>query len=430
MPFIGNIWYPVNGSLPAEYLVEWENNARVLDSTIRNIPKTKVQHKALSGYIQNAPVAYEDRTYQIVTTAESDFNQIRIGIRNNLAVSRTISSVTACANETNSGTPSNTLIPLTFGGSTTATLPPRNSENVPSILYSDWVNIESVPRSDSGTLPLVLIRVYIDSGEHTQYGNTSTPNGDWLTGAGLVAGRMWDIGSSVGDQTLNQSGSLTDPNWGCPAIDIQFKTKTQSVNVVAVGDSITNGDSSGGDNMESPVHFACTGISTPERPVTYQNRGFSAQVTDKFEKRIDSLLPDLDASILVYSSFSPNDVSLAPADDASRIQAIEDMKPNVISAIMDARSSGVKLILTTGLPFLWSTAVDNARKDFNLWVKSLENKYDIFVADFDALLSDGATPATIQDIYTIDDLHPNTLGYQTMGTELGGTINSMLNWLV
>ncbi len=406
------------------------DNAEMMNTEFINLqPKTNLQYRSFSGYVQNAPEAYSNRTYQIITTSESHFNKVRLVFKNVSELPVEYSGVSLCANTSNTGVPSSTLIPVTLDGSSSIALKPRVSSTIASHTYSDWINVESVSRSDSGTLPLLLTRCFLPSGVMTQYGGTSQPDGGWDDGTGVSNGRVFNIGSSSGDKTQSQTNISSSLSWGCPSVDFEFKTKTQSVNVMAVGDSITNGDSSGGDRVESPVHIACSSISSLDRGVQSRNEGFSSQPTNNFEDKLFGVInsesvPD----ILVYSSFSPNDVSLVGATDQDRIGAIEAMKPNVISAIAMCRSQGIKIVLSSGLPYVWNTAVDNARKSFNTWVESLTDGIDVFFVDFDSVGSDGETPSRYKPSYSVDTLHPSTLCYQEMGGVLAVVLNSIIKW--
>jgi len=95
------------------------------------------------------------------------------------------------------------------------------------------------------------------------------------------------------------------------------------------------------------------------------------------------------------------------------------MKDRVLAVIQETRARGIKLILANALPYAWSLPVDDARKDYNLWLEGqvgVEGHAE--VADYDILLSDGESPAALKAEYTYDDLHPNIDGQKLLATAI------------
>ena len=75
---------------------------------------------------------------------------------------------------------------------------------------------------------------------------------------------------------------------------------------------------------------------------------------------------------------------------------VDGMRWRVSQFIDVCRAAQIIPVLWTGLPALkgWNAASDNRRKAFNAELLSLYGKVAV-VTDFDAVLSDGASPAAI-----------------------------------
>jgi len=376
----------------------------------------RVGTNSISGYIESTnQTGFWDRTYQTIMSVPTHVTQVRV-IYRNLSPNPVVISSTGIASHTLIATkPVNPLLPVTFNGLPSITCAPRLRPDVASYNISDWMDLETLDRGADNEL--VYIRSYVPNqevnDEVSMRANTSHPKGDWETGLNDANGVIIECGSDSGDSATNNAVSLTTNAFGTVAFDLQYRTSVEVKTPCAIGNSITNGDNLSDTKMLSPVHFACTSITTKAAPWQACNRGTSSQVTKSFLNRLSEAFK-LDPDCIIYSSFSPNDLD-GGNPDQDNIDAIEAMKPLVESAIIECRKIGMPLILSTGLPFAWSLAVDDARKDFNTWIKTLTGS-GVYVVDYDLYLSDGASPAAIKVEYAEPGgLHPNEAGYRLMG---------------
>jgi hypothetical protein len=244
-----------------------------------------------------------------------------------------------------------------LGGSASPVIAAALGANRPSYNVFDWNYFASVARNDAGgSAPLLCARAYYPTGPATGYGNTSVP---------VATGNIWNAGnagnsynqgrpvsylSAVGDFASGNyaafsAGSPTT-NFGMLIGEAEFMHTCDVMTVVAMGDSISQGDLST-YNLLSPVHLACAAISTLSRPVVACNQGFSSQTTTNFVARLqDMIASGRKPSVCVYSAWSPNDV--ANGTDAVVAAAILVMRKNLVIALNAMRNAGIVPVIATG----------------------------------------------------------------------------------
>lgn len=130
---------------------------------------------------------------------------------------------------------------------------------------------------------------------------------------------------------------------------------------------------------------------------------------------------DAGTRFAVWSLWSQNDGVTATAINA-------DYDTYVASFISLCQARGVIPILITSIPSINITTVtnDNARKSINAKALALASS-NVLVADMDAAMTDGASPARITAGWTDDGVHPNTAGAMVMGPVLQATIQAYWN---
>lgn len=400
-----------------------------LDALLGNrgpaIRRTTTASRAVAGFMQSFPSpAYDGRTYQTILTSECPWIGYRVVIRNNGPAY----TLDACATSSDNGGAGFNPSPaswkaVTFGGVANPTVPAALGATRPSILKSDIIWDLSVVRNDLATrLPLLYIRTYYATGPAAGYGNTSKPTSTgWSSTVGDAynLGRTLRVSGAAGNfVSSNQVGFASaspNDNFGMHVAEVEFITMRDVMTVCGMGDSITQGDTSS-SNLLAPVHVACAAVSTQEKPIFAMNQGYSSQTTTNFVARIgDMIAAGTKPNVMVYSAYSPNDVS---ANDTNTMAAaLTIMRQNLYAALDLMRSNDITPIISTGLPYAYSTAVDNLRKAFNDEIRALGTR-GIIVADYDLQLSNAATPAVIQyPAYapTNQALHPYDGGYLAMG---------------
>lgn len=401
---------------------------------------SQVALRALAGFMQVLPSpSYDGRTYQTILTCECPWIGYRVVLRNNGPAY----TLNACATSSDNGGAASNPSPanwqqVTFGGSASVTVPAALGTNRPSILYSDIVWDASILRNDDpARLPLLYVRTYYATGPATGYGNTSNPVQDvngWLgRGAGnsYNKGRLIGVLGAAGDFTsTNQAGfagASPNPNFGMHVGEVEFITMRNVMTVLALGDSISQGDAPDETgtpyHILSPVHMACALVSTQAKPIIAANQGFSSQTTTNFLNRLqDMIAAGRKPNVIVYSAYSPNDISGAGGSNTAIAgPAIQIMRQNLYQALALMRANGIYPIISTGLPYAYSAAVDALRIAFNNELRALAANGAFDLADYDALLSSGSTPANIKfPDYAIaaNTLHPYNAGYTAMGEQV------------
>lgn len=414
-------------------------------SKFRN--KSPVGWHSIGGFTQTATSpGYDGRTFQLAHTVEAQILAARVIITNNEVGTPTINNVTVSASDTlntvNFNPTNGSYIPVTFNSSTSVVLPTRFGAYRPSRTASDWINVQSIAPVDGNTLPYMFWRAYYATGPASIFGNTTQLMATGSGGAAAAGSTVW---SSVSDSRsakrlvtiCDQLGNFTSSaftggvaqNYGCLSMEFEYIYDRDVITVCAVGDSITQGDSSSVMAL-SPVHFACNIVSTPATPVIPCNQGISSQTTSNFISRLNDMVASgRKPQIVVYSSWSPNDISAGTITSTQ----INLMKFNLAQAMATCEQNGIVLILTTGLPYAYTTANDAVRIAFNNYLRGLAT-YKVIICDYDAVISNNATPAVIQFpnyAAATQSLHPYDGGYlamgQTLATVLSTTISGYFN---
>jgi lysophospholipase L1-like esterase len=182
----------------------------------------------------------------------------------------------------------------------------------------------------------------------------------------------------------------------------------RGLSVLGVGDSLTLGQTTTAW-ANSFGHQACTALSTPSLPVYWANYGYGGQTSPVFFARAKLLIDDLRPDVLIIPSWSPNDAFSAA-----------NLTLSLAAAVMLADYAirkGVVPIITTPMPNnTLNTASDAIRLDLRDRVLALAGSY--IIADFDAVVSDNATPARLLTAYDSGDhLHPNDAGHAALATQ-------------
>lgn len=410
-------------------------------SKFRN--KSPVGWHSLAAYLQTATSpGYDARTYQLAHVVESQVLAVRCIILCNEAAGYTLNNVTVATsdridnanfNPVTAGSTS-AFTAVTFNGSASVSIPARLGVNRPSRTVSDWINVQSIAPVDGNTLPYMFWRAYYATGPSSAFGNTSQL---MATGSGALAALGSAIWASPSDSRSAKrlsliadhagnltAGAFTSPsqNYGCLAMEFEYIYDRDVLTVCAVGDSITQGDTASVMAL-SPVHFACNSVSTPATPVVPCNQGFSSQTTSNFSDRLtDMIASGRRPQIVVYSAWSPNDISGGNVTAA----AVALMKFNLAKAMAACEQAGIVMILTTGLPYAFTAPNDANRIALNNYLRGLAT-YGVLICDYDATLSNGATPAVIQYpnyAAATQSLHPYDGGYVAMGQVLANVLAS------
>lgn len=406
---------------------------------------------SLAGYVETgSSPGYDGRTFQIVHTVEAPIARARAIILCNEASGYTLNAVAVSESTTlpvGRNPTGGSWKSVTFGGSASVAIPARIAANQPSRTVSDWITVSSVAPTDGTTFPYMFWRGYYATGPATLYKNTSdfmATGGGSLAASGAIiwpdaaqartAKRIISTTSKVGDfVSSNQSGFTTlVTNFGALAMEFEYEYAQPVVTVTALGDSITQGDVASLFAL-SPIHYAVDGLSASGRPIVPCNQGFSSRDTSNNLLRLQDIINSgRKPNIIVYSAWSPNDTFIVSGNAASLANwgvAIALMKSNLAAAIALCAANNIFLVISTATPYAFDTSHDALRVDYNNYLRGLAGK-NIAIVDYDAVLSDGATPAKMQTAYTDGTsgaIHPYDAGYIAMGAALKTVLQSVLS---
>lgn len=358
-------------------------------------------------------------TFHVCAATESHFDAVRLVLFNSRDVTVDVASCAAAV--TNSSATNSTRdatgswVPITFNGSTSVTLPVRYSQYSPSITKSDWVQLNSIDRIDAnGVLPLVMFRCYVPA-TTTDYGFAGADDLSSLANDATnssVLRRVWySYRQQVDGITTPSNFTSTTAQTGNFITCFEYITRRVGINVMGIGDSITLGFGGTPTTAGGWGHKLCTALSTVDRPVSWVCSGYYAQQSYLFGLRAMNVLDNFTPDILFYSPFSPNDGT----PDNNTVAKCRYWMGRVLDK---CRENGIFPILTTPCPNTasgWNASADAARLALKAHILEVAQKSNIPVVDFDAILSDGATPARFQASLTTDNIHPNNAGYIAMG---------------
>lgn len=286
---------------------------------------------------------------------------------------------------------------------------------IPGEAYSDWMPIASLPRIDGGSLPLLLVRMYSTNRVPLH----SAVNGQWGTPWALVdQGRKEISYYTSGDRTVSGFTAPTPLENGIH-MAVQFVGR-RGLSVLGCGDSLTLGQSgSNGSWANSWGHQACVQLSTPEFPVMWANFGSGGQTSPVFYARAKNYIDKLRPDVIVIPCWSPNDGNITTDFGMTSLTA-------ALLVADYAVRKGIVPILTTPMPLNYSgTAPDNARKALAARIREMSSSF--IIADFDAIVTDGGSPAHPIPAYDSgDQTHLNDFGYAALSLAVRSALQKII----
>lgn len=370
-----------------------------------------------------------DHTTLIQTVLESDFDAVRLiipnavnaqvtGVRAKVGVGGVLGaaesgSVVAAAGGIWSG---NILV----SGSSSFNLAAGTSGDAPSWTITDWMNLPSMARTDGGTLPILIVRLFIPAANANRSAYNYADLNLWTTESS-VNGRVWrprtqnvDGVTTLGNFTL--AGSVA--NYGCHPVLIQYASRKTGATVLVIGDSLYEGaDASSRHGWQFLASEAASTINFPIEICTLSIGGANSTT---WRTRLTAAISSIKPDIVVMPGFEINDTS-TPMTDTQ----IRTMRGNIAIALAACRENNATPIVGTGIPRnptgtygVDFGATDSLRRDLNEYWRAAD---DVIIVDFDTVMAgetdvDGQT--LIADGLTDDALHPNNSGHALMGAEL------------
>lgn len=366
-----------------------------------------------------ASPAFDNRTFLFASTAERLFAGVNLKFFGNEATSFDLKFRVAASNEITDDAPTEE-----YGDVYTVTVPARIAAGVPSEIIVPNIPVMAVPRADGQPLPVLYLLAETATGPVTlTSGNCNFLQAKKGFNPTINQGRWIKTVNKVGQFVDNPAG-FTATAESDLAISVQVEFIYAADNIVTVmglGDSITHGS---GTTSAQPKFLgagalACYSLSTPAKPIFYDNQGVPSTTTAQFLVRLKNLLlKGSRPQVCIYSPFSPNDGTPSST-------TVANQRTRLAEFLRICDQYNIIPILTTGCPntaAAWNATADNFRKDFN---DEIRNSGRI-VVDYDAVLSDQATPARFIPELTTDGTHPNQAGYNLMANPLAAGIKQAI----
>lgn len=380
--------------------------------------RTNILTKGLFGRY-NSFTTSSDWTTNIVMELESDFTALRIGIPN--ALPTQVNGIRVSVGVLAASVPQAWLVDInptggwidaTFDGASSLNAPARIAADRYSLPLTDWLNIRSIPRTDGGIRPLIIMRIEYPSGSFPSVPYLGTSN--WRQAATTPRVMKTSVQTVLGvtnkaayTQTTNTEGSVVVPV-------VQYISKKKGRQGLIVGDSTKEGVGSN-PNGYGAVQMASYELSTPDNPIEYFNAGLHAQGPAVYSKRLADMGSFVKPTFVTYSPYSVNDAAVGglTSDQIGRIYT------SLADFMNEMRNHpNATLILTEPLPnnpaFRNTGAGDQKRRDL---IADLAT-FDVIVAQGYAAAFSGSQDANGQTLIATglssDNVHPNLAGYQAL----------------
>lgn len=379
--------------------------------------RTNILTKGLFGRY-NGFTTSSDWTTNIVMELESDFTALRIGIPNALATA--VNGIRVSVGVLAAAVPQAWLVDInptggwvdaTFNGASSLNAPARIAADRYSLPLTDWLNIRSIPRTDGGIRPLIIMRIEYPNGSLPSVPYLGTSNWRQPTTPRVMKTSVQTVlgvtNKAAYTQTTNTEGSVVVPV-------VQYISKKKGRQGFISGDSTKEGVG-GNPNGYGAVQMASYELSTPDNPIEYFNAGLHAQGPAVYSKRLADMGSFVKPTFVTYSPYSVNDTAVGglTSDQIGRIYT------SLADFMNEMRNHpNATLILTEPLPnnpaFRDTGAGDQKRRDL---IADLAT-FDVIVAEGYAAAFSGSEDADGQTLIATglssDNVHPNLAGYQAL----------------
>lgn len=297
---------------------------------------------------------------------------------------------------------------VTWSGASTVTLPAASGAyGGQTVTISDFIPCGSVPRSDGGTRPILLYRVYLPGTANYTVTSGATSYSNLRIAGTYNRNRLIDASISGGDGVGSPATTMGAGVSDNPLVSPIFRFRDNVVSVYGVGDSITAGQGST-TSVGGWLKRACYDLSTMARPVVPCNLGHNSQPTSTYLAVARVVFPLAKPSVAFYFPYSPNSAVYSE-------RAVRDNMAQAAEFVTLCNDYNVVPILCTPVPNNNLNAADDAfRKEYCTLLRAMASDKNILMCDFDLYTSDGATPARFISGYNADALHPNNTGYEAM----------------
>jgi hypothetical protein len=306
-------------------------------------------------------------------------------------------------------------------GSGTATLTiPANSGslNQPTIFYSDWVRVQSLPQSDATKPRLLLARHLTDATGTFQTCNLQ----NWASWAAASQNRTLGAFYQVADKVTTPSTMTSTQGQFLAPAGVQFiSSGVPGFTVLGVGDSLTQGFGSS-TLFHGWPYLSCLALSTPTRPISYYNQGRQGSVSADYWQNGYNSFKACKPDVVTIATWTPNETVNQANADAMWSRAI-DFAHYVSKA-------GAIPVLMGPLPWTGSlTAPQDAIRLGNRTRMLNAGQYGMNVLDWETVpgFTTGASPnAIVAGYLAADGKHPNDAGNAVMDSQVFRSVLSKI----
>jgi hypothetical protein len=300
----------------------------------------------------------------------------------------------------------------TWGSGTSTFTVPANGGSLlqPTRWFSDWTRVQSLARTDAGTLPLLMVRTLTDANATFQAATVNPVN--WLANVNRN-GRSIDTWTKQAVDSVTTPALISAPghNANTACNGVQYIGSTPGFTVLGVGDSITQGGGSS-TQYHGWAYLSSMAVSSPPRPVSYFQQGVSGSVSSDYWANGYTAFKISKPDVVTISTWTPNETMDQAHADIEWSRAI-DLASYVLK-------NGSIPVLMGPLP--WGGISTGAQELARLSARTRmlnAAQYGMQVLDWEAVMGTGASPNLIQPGLvntTTAVYHPNDAGNALMAS--------------
>jgi collagen type VII alpha len=274
--------------------------------------------------------------------------------------------------------------------------------------WSDWMPITTTQRIDGGFGRLILVRTQATV---NPWGLQTISDNGITTDPSSINTSEALFASNTAVSTTSASDFV--PNGLTSVFQTQFYSRPPGILLLTVGSSICSGTNTLNQRASWARIAAAAATNAGVPTISVFNNLLALPLTANFIQPAIRNIRELKPSIVAIQVSNRNDTPYSVS------QANTTWK-GVMSIAEVAQQNGAIVVLVTATP--WSsgsapTAVEDGFRQIN---NNLARAFAPISAgfalfDYDAVVSDGGSPARLQDIYGGDTDHPNDAGHAAAG---------------
>lgn len=423
----------------AAYFVEVMGATSTTSSTPSATSPTPIKRfsHAVAPFSEGSTYTDGAKIWGSVWSAESSFTAVRVILENYDTANPLVVTglyVAPQANTDKTGFPqkdatagnSSTWVPVTYNGSATITVPPAIGDKQGSVLITDLVYVQSVPRVDGSAQALLNVQTQVTNTtgylSRMVYGMSMTAGGDgaaFNTAVGRMFAAYITDKTSAGQSLLDADISPTSLS---PVRGVIFSSTHQGYTLLTPGDSLWCGAYGSAEGYQSTGFYAALALSTATHPVGFVGTAWGGMDSTTFFANGKVMFDALQPKLVLIPCGSPNDNGGPLGIYAQLAQAVDFYDY--------CTSRGALVMMATAIP--WSTAGNPSiyqTAELSAAVRSL----GIPILDVELLLNGsipapGTEPSVLAAYRGSDGIHLNDAGYKLLGQTAAASFKTLLGW--